>query len=146
MMRKPKTPSGWLLTNSQKRFGRSGIVSSWTEGVVATVAMAPVPSRQADARIEPAIEQIHEQVHEDEDGGDQQHQALNEVEIAARGGVDEELADAVDVEHLLGHDEAADQERELEADDGDDRQHGVAQRVAAHDQVRPHALVAGGAV
>src|ERR1044072_3550410 len=128
MMRKPKTPSGWPLTNSQKRFGRAGIVASWTEGGVATVAMAPTLSRQADARIEPAIEQIHEQVHEDEYGGNQQHQALHEVEIAARRGVNEDLADGVDVEGLLGDAEPADQECELQADHGDDGQHGIAQR------------------
>ena len=78
-------------------------------------------------------------------GGDEQHEALDQIEVAARGGVDEQLADAVDVEHLLGDDQPADQERELEADDGDDGQQRVAQGMAAHDEPGPHALGAGGA-
>ena len=57
----------------------------------------------------------------------------------------EQLADAVEVEHLLGHDQAADQEGELEADHGDRRQQRVAQRVARDHELLVHALGARGA-
>ena len=99
-----------------------------------------VSPAQADARVEPSIEQVDHKIDEDEGHGNQQHETLDEREVAAGGRVDEELADAVDVEDLLGDDEAADQEGELEADDGDDRQHGIAHGVAARDDAAEDAL------
>src|SRR5581483_3435206 len=133
MMRKATTPSGCTLMNCHSALGRLGSASTGMEGVPATVAMG-WPSAQADAGIEQAVEQVHGEVHEHEDGGNEQHETLDQIEVAARGGVDEQLADAVDVEYLLGDDEPADQERELEAHHRHHGQHGVAQRVPAHDE------------
>ena len=94
-------------------------------------AMESPPQFRRMRGIEEGIEQVDEQIDEDEDRGDQQHEALDQREVAARRRIDEQLADAVEVEHLLGDDEAADQEGELEADHGDDRQQRVAQGVPA---------------
>ena len=70
---------------------------------------------------------------------------LDQFEVAARGGVHEQLADAVDVEHLLGDNEAADQEGKLEPNQAHHRQKRVAQGVPAHDEPGPYALGARGA-
>ena len=60
---------------------------------------------------------------EDHDG------ALRRREIARHDGADGEPSDAGPREHRLGHHRAAQQERRLQADQGDDRDQRVAQRV-----------------
>src|SRR5258708_28547240 len=55
------------------------------------------PSAQADARIEPAVQQIHEQVDEHEDGGDQQHQALDQIEVRS----EEHTSELQSPDHLV---------------------------------------------
>ena len=97
----------------------------------------------ADARIEKAVKDVDRQVGEGEDADHDHHQGLGHVVVVVGDRLDEQLADTVEVEHLLGDDEAAHQERELDADDGDDRQQRVAQRVPAHDQLVKQSLGAG---
>src|SRR5262245_53997925 len=142
-MNRPAMPNGCALMNCQSAFGRFGTVSA--SAAVAIVAMASCPLVQPNAGVEPAVEQVDHQIDEDEAGRDEEDETLNEIEVTARGGVDKELADAVDVEHLLGHHQAADQERELKTDDGDDRQQGVAQGMPTHDQPGPYPFGPGGA-
>src|SRR5262245_9963328 len=143
MMSRPAMPNGWALMNCQSALGRLGSVS--TAAVVAIVAMASCPSVQPDAWVEPSVEQVDHQIDENEAGRDKEHETLDEVEVTARGRIDEQFADAIDVEHLLGDHQAADQEGELEADHGNDRQQRVAQGVAPHNEPGPHALGLGGA-
>ena len=73
------------------------------------------------------------------DRRDQHDQGLGQRVVAVRDRLDEQQAEAVQVEHLLGDHEPAEQERELEADHGQHRQHRVLQRVAREDQLRPRA-------
>src|SRR5262245_21234609 len=143
MMTRPAMPKGWALMNCQSAFGRLGSVS--TAAVVAIVAMASASSVQPNARIEPTVEQVDRQIDKDEAGGDKQHEPLDQVEVAACGRIDEQFADAIDVEYLLGDHQTADQEGELEADHGDDGQQRVAQGVAPHDEPGPYAFGLGGA-
>src|SRR5438046_1492141 len=82
----------------------------------------PARSVVADPRIQHHVDHVDHEVDEDEDRREEQHQGLDERVVAVRDRVDEQLADAVEVEDLLGDDEAADEEREFEADDGDDWQ------------------------
>ena len=56
---------------------------------------------------------------------------------------DHQLADAGEAEDRLDHHRAVEQRRRLVADDGDDRQHGVAQRVDEDDRAVADALGAG---
>src|SRR6516225_4200780 len=66
MISSPTDPSGWLLMNCSAALPRLGSARSAGAGVVATMAMAAAAhSAQADARIEPAIEQVDQQVEED---------------------------------------------------------------------------------
>ena len=89
-----------------------------------------------DAGIDDAVGDVREQVREhDEHRGDQQDAHEDRVvELARR--VDRELADARPREDRLGDDRAREQERDLEADVGDDRQQRVAQRVLEVDDAR----------
>ena len=79
------------------------------------------------------------------DHGDQHHEVLHDRIVAPADRLDQEAGDAGDVEHGLGDDQAADQERRLDADHGDDRQNGVLQRVMIIDRSLGGALGAGGA-
>ncbi len=75
------------------------------------------------------VGQIDDQVHGHDDDGDEHHEVLHHRIVAPADRLDQEAGDAGDVEDRFGDDQAAEQERGLDADGGDDRQHGVAQRV-----------------
>src|SRR5258706_3183513 len=62
-----------------------------------------------DARVEPGVHQVDDEIDEDEDERREQHQALHHGVIALADRLDEQLADSVQVEHLLGDDQAADE-------------------------------------
>jgi hypothetical protein len=70
---------------------------------------------------------------------------LRERVVAARNRLDEQHAQAVQVEDLLGYHQPAEQERELEADDRQHRQDRVLQRVPRENQLEPQSLGARGA-
>src|SRR5262245_1313287 len=143
MMKRPAMPNGWALMNCQSALGRLGSVS--TAAVVAIVAMASRPLVQPNPRVEPTVEQVDRKIDENKAGGDKEYETLDEIEVAACRRIDEQFADAVDVEHLLGHHQAADQERKLETDHRDDGQQRIAQGVSTHDQPGPDTLRLGGA-
>src|SRR4249920_1024694 len=60
-------------------------------------------------RIEIGVKQIDQQVHENKSERYQQHQGLGHGVIAVGDRLDEQHADAVQVKHLLGDDQSADQ-------------------------------------
>src|SRR5215510_12948812 len=140
-MTSPAMPKGSALMNCHIALGRLGSVS--TAAVVAIVAMTSRPLAQPNARIEPTVEEVNREIDENEAGGDKEYETLDQIEVAACGRIDEQFADAIDVEHLLGHHQTADQERELKADPGDDGQQCVTQRVPTHDQAGPDSFGPG---
>ena len=64
---------------------------------------------------------------------DEHHEVLHDRIVAVAHRLDHEARDAGNIEDRLGDDQAADQECGLDADDGDDGQHGVAQRMVVVD-------------
>ena len=76
---------------------------------------------------------------EHDDGG------LHERHVALVDGVEDEPAEPRPGEDRLDHDDAAQHEAELEPDHGDDRQPGIAQRMADDHVALREALGAGGA-
>src|SRR5688500_18453084 len=111
MMKAPAAPSGLVRTNLT--------ISSESVSCGARVAVAvgcatsmcvamrlPVP----DARVEPRIGEVHEEVDDHEAERDQKHERLHDRVVAMGDGVDDEPADAVQREHRLGDNEAADEE------------------------------------
>src|SRR5262245_33968413 len=77
-------------------------------------ASADTPSAIPDPRIDPAIQEVNEQVGQDEAHRDQQHDALDQRVVAREHRVDHEAADAGQREHVLGDHRAADQRAELQ--------------------------------
>ncbi len=70
---------------------------------------------------------------------------MDEVVVAVRDGLDREAADAGPGEDGFGDDCAGEERAELQAQDGDDGDHGVAQGVAVDDGALGQAFGAGGA-
>jgi hypothetical protein len=82
----------------------------------------------------------YEHVERENGGGRDDHAALDQGEVAVLDGVDHQLPNAWQAEDHLHHDCPVDHARGLIAGDGDDRQHGVAQRMNEHDRSRAHAF------
>ena len=95
--------------------------------------------------IEPGIDDVDDQVGQNEDRDDEHDDPLGQRVILILNSLDQQAADAVQIEHLLGHDEAADQKGEFDADHGDHRQHRVLQRVAIDDDAVEQPFRARGA-
>src|SRR6056297_4061961 len=97
-----------------------GTGEAWTGSVI------------ADPRVEKAIEDIGDQVEEDDQHGEDEGQRHHHRQVIREQRGDEQLADAVHLEHVLGDDGAAEDRRHVERDHGDHRDHRVAQHVDRH--------------
>ena len=95
--------------------------------------------------IEPAVHEVHEEVHDDEDRRHEEHQGLGQRVVPVGDRLDEEQPEAVQVEDLLRHHEPAHEEGELDARHRQHRQHRVLERVALEDERLHQALGARGA-
>src|SRR5581483_1910607 len=151
----PIVPSGWFLTKSAMRrdhgTSRSGTSrvkassSSKTPGRAATT-----DSRMAHPRVEPAVGQVDDQVRQDDRRREQQVEGLDHRVVAVLDRFEQVAAHTRQHEDLLEHDRAADQYRDLQADQRDDRDQRVAQRVPHDDRAgaqslgtgRPHVVLA----
>ena len=96
-------------------------------------------------RIEIDVEHVDQQVDGEERDREDHDRALRRREIAGDDGADREPADAGPGEHGLRHHGAAEQERRLQADQGDDRDQRIAQRVMHDHDGLAQALGARGA-
>src|SRR5678815_4244861 len=106
MMSAPTTPSGLARTNPETC---SGQVTREARGAVAeepsselSIAISVIP----DARFEPRVGEIDQQVHDHEAEGDQEHEGLHHRVVAVGDRVDHEAADSVEREDRLGHHQA----------------------------------------
>src|SRR5262249_23108624 len=86
--------------------------------------LPPAPGRGwaaiANPRVEHGVGEIDDQIDQHVNEAEQQHDALDDRIVAAQDGIDREAADARDREHRFGDHSAADQERNADADYGDD--------------------------
>src|SRR5438445_10972518 len=87
----------------------------------------------ADPRIENAVEHVDQQIGEDHDDGDEHDEVLHDRIITPENRLHQEARDPRQIEDGLGDHEAADEKRELDADDGDDREQRVLERVTPDD-------------
>src|SRR5580704_18877388 len=108
--------------NERRSSISSGVMSETIVGACTVVDMTRSPSGEPDARIEPRIHQIDNQIAEHEDGDGEHHQRLRQGIVLVLHRLYEQSSNAVQVEYLLGDDKAADQEGELDADHRDNRQ------------------------
>src|SRR5947209_5778962 len=115
MIAAPASPSGCdaALCLSFTQMLSLRTMSAAGPGVTSRMAMA---LRQPDARIEHRVEKIDEEIDRDRDHRDEHHQILHDRIIAPTDRFDEEACDPGNVEHGLGHDQPAHQERGLNAD------------------------------
>src|SRR5262249_6055517 len=81
--------------------------------------------RVPEPRVEPAIEEIHEQVRHHEDERGHEHGGLHEGIVALEDGRYGEAADTRPREDGLRDHRAAQERAQLEPDDGDDGDEGV---------------------
>src|SRR5512144_696957 len=89
--------------------GSVSSVAAWSIGEVMAMVLAV-----ADARVEPGVHAIHQEIHHDEDPGHQHHEGLDQRVVPVGHRLDQEQPDAVEVEDLLGDHEPADEEGELQ--------------------------------
>src|SRR5690625_1951227 len=104
-----------------------------------------VTSLIADPRVDDRVQEVDEQVDDDELQREDEHQALHRGVIAGFDRLDEQPAEAVEVEHRFDYYRAGQQEAELQADYRNDRNEGVPQGVLVHDGPLDEAFGAGGA-
>ena len=71
---------------------------------------------------------------------------LNLIAFGGQHGVDGQAPETRDVEDAFGDDDTADQQRDADADDGDDRHRRVAQRMAQDDPDLRQALGSRGPI
>src|SRR5262245_28389939 len=142
MTTKLSAPSGcWLMKSRMTPCGRAAADDAEDVEVVIAVMRSPV----ADARVEHRIEQVDHEIDEDVEHGEHHHHALDQREVRTRHALHEQLADAVQVEYLLGDHQSTDQEGKLDADHGDGGEERVAQSVARDHDFLEYALGARGA-
>src|SRR6266545_4960450 len=117
MMTKLTAPSGCWRANSSTALCERD-VSAGAGAVGTSIAMASVVP---DARVEHGVEQVDHEIDHHIDRGQQHDHALDQRKVVVGHALHEQLADPVEVEHLLGDHQPADQERKLDADHGDRR-------------------------
>src|SRR4051795_198475 len=97
------------------------------------------------ARVDEGVEDVHDQVHDDDEEGADQDGALDHRQVRVLDRVVREPPDAGDVEHRLGEDRAAEQDADVDPGGGDERGDGAAHSVAQHDPPLAQPLRARGA-
>src|SRR5207302_10278634 len=89
------------------------------------------------------IENINQQIDQHYEEGKHKYQGLNGGIIPVRDGVDKIPANAWNGEHRLDHHDAAKQDEEFDANNGDHREQGVSERVLQHHHAFEQSLGAG---
>src|SRR5215216_5464309 len=90
-------------------------------------------STQPDPRVEEAIDQVDSKTGEHDCKADQEHDRLDDGVVTTEDRFDEEPSGAWNGKDRLGDDRPAEEVAQLNAQDGDDRQHPVLERVPQDD-------------
>src|SRR6185437_814269 len=106
------------LTSDGSRGGTG--VASVTSG-----SGAAIPDPWVEYRVRQVREEVAEHGHESED----QRDSLDEGQVVVADAGQQVVADALDLEHRLDDGGRADQPAEVQADDGDEGEHRITQRV-----------------
>src|SRR5689334_22227395 len=130
----PSSVGKWTLRSLTSRKGFWGVSD-----------IAQQTSAQADARVDDAVEDVHDQVGDDDERGGDEDQRHDHGQVRLDDSLDGHAAEAVQPEHRLGDDRAAEEATEVETGGGHDRGERGAQAVPADDLALTDALGAGGA-
>src|SRR2546425_412323 len=95
---------------------------------------------KTDAWVQPCVAQIDGQVDEKDDAAGEEDESLDRRVVARGDRIDEVLSDARPGEDRLDDDRSAQERRQPDAGDGDDRAERVPQDVAADDDPLAQAL------
>ncbi len=98
-----------------------------------------------DPWIRHGIQKVRQKIDRNVRQANRQDAALHQIVIAIADGLDGEASDAGPGEDGFGDDGAGEERAELQAEDGNDGDHGVAQGVAIDDGALGQAFGAGGA-
>src|SRR5258708_23311116 len=90
-------------------------------------------SAEAYSRVDNAVHQVDGEINEDVDDAHEEHEALDGAGVLRHHGRDGIVADARPGEHRFHHDVAGHEETKHHAEERDDRNHAVPERVAVHD-------------
>src|SRR5215211_7481724 len=139
-------PRGCSADGGAKLFARSTSAGSSTGSsgamtmTIAKAAPAPAPRpglscrpSQPHPRVEGPVDDVDQGVDDDEGGYEQERDRLHDREVLADHGLDQQRADPVEVEGPLDHHRGRQQAGDGQPRDRDDRDHGVADDVAADD-------------
>src|SRR5882762_3907496 len=124
----PTASVGCLRTNRmiraprERRSASSAGLAGAIPGGGSEGGRRPPPRLVFNTWIEDDIEEVHPEVDEHVDAGDDEDHALDHRVVAPDDRVHREAAEPWQREHALGHDGAADEQREPDADDRDDGQ------------------------
>src|SRR5689334_18729006 len=116
----PTTPSSVLNEVFRSRTSSSG--TGMTDG-----------SGEPDARIDPGVQEVDQQVDEDDDQGREDHDPHGDGVVELTERVHRDISEARHAEHILHDDRPAQGEGDVHAEHGHDGQHGVPQHVGAQD-------------
>src|SRR5262245_43925384 len=105
--------------------GWSGLAGSEAD----SMPRSPIP----DPRIEHGTHDVDHEVDQYVGSAGQEDEALHDGDVTVQDHVDRQPSQALAGEHVLDDDTPAEQRAELEADDGDDRDDRVPERVAKQD-------------
>src|SRR3954447_6323856 len=76
------------------------------------------PSAQPHARVDDAVQQVDDQVHDDDEERGEQGDTEDHRQVVGANAVQRQLAQTIQVVYGLGEDRAAEQRAEVEAEDG----------------------------
>src|SRR6476660_7251288 len=114
-----------------------------TRAATASSARSSSSVAMADPRIEHGGEHVDDEVHDDEAGGDQQHDALQDDQVAREDRADQQPADAGKGKNRLDDDGAANQPTDIDAGDRHQSQRRGFERMHEQDARRLQALGLG---
>src|SRR5262245_7038254 len=114
--RPPAAPSGFLRTK-RTRTVHAPLCGRAPAGTAIAAGLTAI----ADSRIEDAVQHVDDQVREDHDDRGEHDEVLDHRIVPPEDRLHQEARDSRQVEDGLGDHQPADEECELDPDDGDDR-------------------------
>src|SRR6267143_2926761 len=117
---------------------------SWaSETCLARLTLPSPASTVGDARVEPAIEDVCNQVEQDDQTGEHERHRHDHRRVVGQDGADQQRSDAGDAKDLFGDDGAAENRRYLQRDEGHNRDQRVADDMLDDDDALGEPLCAG---
>src|SRR2546425_7665212 len=147
-MRPPRAPSGLRRQKRQRARARAepgapARPRSARRATVVRVSTWLATTSVPDPRVEEGVAGVHEEVHQDDHADDEQIDALDDGIVTLVDRIEEKAPHARQPEDRLEDDGAAQDLRDLDAEDRDHRDQRVLQTVLEHDRALARSLRPG---